>query len=283
MSRVFDALRSMEKEQGQSPTLPLVEPENLPGAGTGKPDDIPGVRIKALPSHRIVAMWEPHGVAVEKFRSLVTRLENLCPQRGIRSIQVTSGMVSEGKTLVATNLAFTFAKHSGSRVLLLEGDLRKPSIAELLGLSGMKGLVEWWSEKGQDIAKFLYRLDDMPLWILSAGKGIQEPSHFLQSSRFSDSFRRLRAWFDWIIVDSTPMLPIADTNLWSRLVDGTLLVVREGVASKKALEKGLASLDNLNLIGTVLNASSEPDRAGYTGHYYGLERKCQPKATRPTK
>ncbi len=80
------------------------------------------------------------------------------------------------------------------------------------------------------------------------------------------------------MVDSTPILPVADANLWSHLVDGTLLVVRDGMASVKALQKGLESLDNLKLVGTVLNEASQSDRTGYAGQYYGVERNNNRKA-----
>ena len=273
MSQVFEALRRMEKEQGELGKPPLRQGAEFAAEGstalTGS-GGAPATNVKAVPSPRLVAMCNPHGLGAEKFRGLVTRLENLRQHKKMKSLQITSSMVSEGKTLVATNLALTFALHARSRVLLLEGDLRRPSIAELLGLRGLRGLSHWWSEEGQNIAGYLYQLNQMPLWVVTAGTGLEDPSHLLQSSRLLGAFRCLSDWFEWIIVDSTPMLPIADANLWSRLVDGTLLVVREGVASRKALEKGLASLDNLNLIGTLLNASSEPDRAGYTARYYDL-------------
>jgi Mrp family chromosome partitioning ATPase len=111
----------------------------------------------------------------------------------------------------------------------------------------------------------------MPLWFLSAGTTFDHPSEILQSPRFAETFTKLSSWFDWIVVDSTPMLPTVDANLWSRLVDGSLLVVREGVASVRALKKGLESLDNPKWIGTVLNEASEFDRMNYAGQYYTLE------------
>jgi|SRR5579862_387235 len=272
MSGVYEALRQMEKEQAASAAVSDSHPANRLAesiAGPAEPDCVPAMNLKASPSPRLVALWEPHGLGAEKFRALVTRLENLRRQKDMKSLQVTSGVINEGKTLVATNLAVTFARRSRSKVLLLEGDLRRPSIAEILGQHGLRGISQWWSEEGEDIASYFYRLSEMSLWILSAGASIEQASHVLQSDRFAAAFHRLRAWFDWIVVDSTPMLPIADTNLWSRLVDGTLLVVREGVASKRALKKGLQSLDNLKLIGTVLNEGSELDRTGYANQYYG--------------
>jgi protein-tyrosine kinase len=275
MSRVYDALRQMKKEQGHPGAFPFPPPAEQLDNSAVEPTDLDGVRsvkVKVTPSSRLVALLEPRSLGAEKFRALVTRLENLRHQKEMKSLQVTSSTINEGKTLVAANLAFTFAKHTRSKVLLLEGDLHRPSLAGLLGLNDQRGLSHWWSEQTSDIAHFLCQLESMPLWLLTAGAATEQPSHILQSTRFAETFNRMAGWFDWIIVDSTPMLPAADANLWSRLIDGTLLVVREGVAAVKALQKGLESLDNLKLVGTVLNEASESDRTGYAGQYYGVER-----------
>jgi capsular exopolysaccharide synthesis family protein len=259
----------------------LPQPAELLADAAAQDSELMGasaVKVKVLPTSRLVALTEPKGLGAEKFRALVTRLENLRCQKEIKSLQVTSSVVNEGKSLVAANLAITFAKHTRSKVLLLEGDMHRPSLAGLFGVGELKGLSDWWAAQSADIPQFLSRLNDMPLWFLSAGGSHEQPSHILQSTRFAEAFNRLVGLFDWIVVDSTPMLPVADANLWSRLVDGTLLVVREGVGSVKALEKGLASLDNLKLVGTVLNEASESNRTGYAGQYYGGERHRNVKA-----
>src|SRR6202049_312379 len=115
----------------------------------------------------------------------------------------------------------------------------------------------------------------MPLWFLTAGKTYDHPSNILQSARFAEIFALLVTWFDWIVVDSTPMLPIGDANLWSRLVDGTLLVVREGVTPVKALKKGLQALDNIKLVGLVINEASDFDQIGYEGQYCGAQNPAE--------
>ena len=96
--------------------------------------------------------------------------------------------------------------------------------------------------------------------------------------RFVKAFTQLASQFEWIVVDSTPMLPIVDVNLWSKLVDGTLLVVREGLTPVKALKKGLQALDHPKLIGVVLNEASESDQANYDDQYYGRP-KSPPQST----
>jgi capsular exopolysaccharide synthesis family protein len=222
------------------------------------------------PSSRLVALSESQSFGAEKFRALATRLENLRRKKEMKSLQITSAVNNEGKTLVAANLAATFARHNRAKTLLFEGDLHRPSLAGLLGMDGLRGLTHWWSEDVPDISHFLKQVNEMPLWIILAGDVHEQPSHILQSTRFAEAFSRLADWFDWIVVDSTPMLPAADANLWSRLVDGTLLVVRERVASVRALQKGLESLDNLKLIGTVLNEASVSEGTGYADQHYAI-------------
>jgi Mrp family chromosome partitioning ATPase len=166
-------------------------------------------------------------------------------------------------------------KHFGYKVFLVEGDLHRPSLATLFGLDNIEGISHWWRDRegDQDIDQYIYTLEDIPLSFLSAGSACDQPAQILQSARFAEAFVRLVSGFDWVIVDSTPMSPIVDANLWSRLVDGTLLVVREGVAPIKALKKGVSGLDNPKWLGMVLNEASEVDRVNYSDQYYGVEKK----------
>jgi protein-tyrosine kinase len=225
------------------------------------------VALKVLPESRLVALTDPYSLGAEKFRALVTRLDFLRKERELKSFQVTSSVVNEGKTLMAGNIAVTLAEYLGSKTLLIEGDLHRPAMATLLGLNELDGISQWWSGRDQELGKFVYRLNQTPLWFLSAGRSFDRPSDILRSLRFMKAFAQLAGQFEWIVVDSTPMLPIVDVNLWSRLVDGTLLVVREGIAPVKALKKGLQALDHPRLIGVVMNDASGPDQAYYDGQY----------------
>jgi protein-tyrosine kinase len=241
-----------------------VEPENVFETEKARP-----VAAQPSPTSRLVAWTDPNSLGAEKFRALAVRLDHMRRQQEFTSIQITSSVINEGKTFVAANLAVTLAKHSGSRTLLIEGDLHRPTLAPIFGLKELQGLSGWWSGRDQDISRFLVRFNGTALWFLPAGKACDRPSEILQSARLADAFAQLAGRFDWIIVDSTPMLPVIDANLWSRLVDGTLLVVREGVAPLKALKSGLQSLDHPKLIGVVVNEASEFDQIDYDGQYYG--------------
>lgn len=241
-----------------------VEPRNVFETEKARP-----VTAMPSPTSRLVAWTDPDSLGAEKFRALVVRLDSMRRQQEFTSIQITSSVINEGKTFVAANLAVTLAKHSGAKTLLIEGDLHRPTLAPMFGLKELQGLSGWWSGRDQDIERFLVRFNGTPLWFLPAGKACDRPSEILHSARLAEAFTQLAGRFDWIIVDSTPMLPVIDANLWSRLVDGTLLVVREGVAPLKALKNGLQSLDHPKLIGVVVNEASEFDQIDYDGQYYG--------------
>lgn len=226
--------------------------------------------ITAAPSREsnLVAWTDPNSLGAEKFRALVTRFDHLREQHELKSFQVTSSVDDEGKTVVAANTAVTLAKYSGAKTLLVEGDLHRPNLAGLLGLHQLSGLSQWWEGDDQDLTSVAYRLKGLPLWLLPAGNPLDQPSDLLRSERFREAFQRLSDQFEWIVVDSTPMLPIIDVNLWSRMLDGMLLVVREGVAPVKALKSGLQALDRPRLVGVVVNEASESTQAGYAGKYY---------------
>jgi protein-tyrosine kinase len=272
MSRLYESLKRAEMEHrppteaGQEPVHPanflkglVIEPVELEGTSSAS--------IYVAPGSRLAAVADPKGFSAEKFRALATRLENLRNERDLKSLLVTSGVMNDGKTLVTGNLAVTLAKQSGVRVLVVEGDLHRPALTSLLGLTRLRGLTHWWSGHDDNIAPYICKLEQLPLWFLSAGESFDHPSQILQSARFAETFARLAGSFDWIIVDSTPLLPTVDVNLWARLVDGMLLVVRAGATPVKALKKGLASLDNPKLVGVVLNEATDFDQSKYSDQY----------------
>jgi protein-tyrosine kinase len=273
VSRIHDALRKSEMENRQ-PVLAAPDPSQaakVVSNGMAQLLELDGSRCisaKVSPDAHLVALTDPFSLGAEKFRALATRLDHLRGSRELKSLQVTSGAKDDGKTLTAGNLALTLARRTSSKILLIEGDLHKPAVAALMGLDQSLGLSQWWSEPDADIARFIRQLKGMPLWLLTAGIPCDQPSDILRSARFAKAFAELLGWFDWIVVDSTPLLPMIDANLWSRLVDGTIVVVREGVTPVKALKKGLQGLDNPNLIGVVLNEASEFDQASEYDRYY---------------
>lgn len=279
MSQIHDALRKSDLENLQS-ILTVPEPSAIKKSAPPQQelDGLPRVSALISPQARLVAWTDPLGLGAEKFRVLATRLDNLRGNRELKTIQVTSAAKDDGKTLTSGNLALTMAMRTSSKVLLIEGDLHKPALTTLFGLEQSSGLSEWWSQPGEaDILHFVQHLRETSLWLLTAGDAYEQPSDILRSSRFAKAFAGLTQRFDWIIVDSPPLLPMVDANLWSRIVDGTLLVVREGATPVNALKNGLQSLDNPRVIGVVLNEASEFDQTGQYERYYMGQRDGKPE------
>jgi capsular exopolysaccharide synthesis family protein len=284
MSRIFEALRQSELEAQQrdmgvlplpetpldvSPSVAGVE-EMLPAAPTESRFDLAKLKVvvPAPPSPgTLVAMTDEGGLGAEKFRVLATRLANIRRSSALKILEITSSTSGEGKTLVSTNLAVTLAKRSGQTVLLIEGDLRKPAVCPLFGipLPGT-GLGEWWRDTEASIVPFIQRMADSTLCLLPAGV-VQHPVAVLQSSRMAGLMQQLAQWFDWIIVDTPPLLPMADANLWARVADGTLLVIREGSVLRQSLQSAVDSMDSPKLVGLVLNDAFDNDRSTYDGYY----------------
>jgi capsular exopolysaccharide synthesis family protein len=196
----------------------------------------------------------------------------------LKVVQVVSSVVGEGKSTVSANLAVTLARRPGEHVLLLEGDLRRPSLARVLGVKTSPGIGEWWDKGAPTSGPQLYRINDLRLWLLPSGV-TECAGDILLSPRIPALLAGYSQLFDWIIVDSPPLLPLADASLWARWADGTLLVVRAGVPTKGLLQKGLESLDKARLIGVLMNEAPDRDRVKYYDQYYGPKGRRRTSST----
>ena len=146
MSRLYDTLRRMDKEK-RGPGTVVPEPDrpvellNSIMAAPVETAEGPSARINTGDASRLVALTDPQSLGAEKFRALVARLENLRQKSELKSLQITSAAINEGKSLVAANLAVTLVNHFGYKVLLVEGDLHRPTLTTLLGLATWKGSI----------------------------------------------------------------------------------------------------------------------------------------------
>ena len=224
----------------------------------------PGIEVEVPPNPRLVAMMEREGVGAEKFRVLAARLQYFRKQRQLKKVVITSTIKGEGKSVVSANLAVTLARRQ--RTLLIDGDLRQSGLSELLTTHGLPGITDWWQETA-DVSEFLRRVNGFPLWYLPAGEAMGQPLEILQSQRMSEMLTQVAEWFEWVIIDSPPLVPVADPNLWAMQADGTLLVVEQGKTPKKLLRKSLESIENLKLIGVVMNGSQDADHQYYRQYY----------------
>ena len=250
----------------QSTTVQTTTTEPFTKEVTGDgPVDFPSLEVSVLPTSRLVFLTEPDSLAAEKFRFLGVRLRQLQQSRPLKKVLVTSTIPEEGKSTVSANLAGVLARRKQS-VLLIEGDLRRPTLAQQFGLGRLAGLGEWL-QSGRQTVSNVYRLEGPDFWFMPAGNPPENPLELLQSGRLSYLMGQLADLFDWIIVDSPPLLPLADTTVWSRVTDGTLLVAREGKSEKKQLQRGLEVLKKSDLLGVVLNGCVHPDHKSYYQRY----------------
>ncbi|MEW6681739.1 MAG: CpsD/CapB family tyrosine-protein kinase [Nitrospirota bacterium] len=210
----------------------------------------------------IAAIDEPDSVVAEQYRLFAARLEGLWKQPGFKMVGITSTLPSEGKSLTSINVACVLAKDFGRRVLVIDGDFRKPSLWQYVGNKPSKGLSDAIANR-RDADSMVRRLRYEHLAVLQTG---QVP---INSTRLwkSDAIKHLLAHFggqyDYVIVDTPPVLTVVDTTLIADLMDGVVVVVRSGVTPTAMLQKALASLPRAKLVGTVLNAAK-----GYSPSYY---------------
>jgi capsular exopolysaccharide synthesis family protein len=237
-------------------------------------DEFQPLSISVASKSQLVCLTDGESLVAEKFRFLAVRLRHLQRERPLKRVLITSSIPREGKSTVAANLACTLARKKQQRTLLIEGDVRRPSLSQLFGLQGKPGLCDWL--QGNDATmKDIYHLEGLGLWILPAGSASGNPLELLQTGRLSALMSQLTALFDWLIIDSPPVLPLADTSVWSRLADGILLVARQGITEKRQLQRGLEALDHQKLIGALLNSSHS---SATSDHYYYYRPSSAPGA-----
>jgi capsular exopolysaccharide synthesis family protein len=275
MSRLFDALQRSGVEQtgieypdALSVATNDLEILDLPPAPQTEVslEDFPSLEVRVDPASRLLFLTEPESLAAEKFRFLGVRMRQLQQNRPMKKVLVTSTMAEEGKSMVSANLAGVLARRKRHRVLLIEGDLRRPVLAKRFGLRNLEGVAEWLRGNADAVTN-VYHLQSPDFWLMPAGDPPSNPLELLQSGRLATLMNQLSPMFDWIIVDSPPLLPLADTTVWQRVTDGALLVVREAKAEKAALQRGLEILKKSDLLGVVVNASSDGDRHNYYRRY----------------
>jgi capsular exopolysaccharide synthesis family protein len=253
----------------------VVEPADELPVAAGLPTRDTGVdqfsqfqslKVLVPPQSRLVCVTDKESLAAEKFRFLGVRLRQLQQKRPLKKVLITSTIPQEGKTMVAANLACTLARRNQHKTLLLEGDLRRPSLAQLFGLGKVPGMSEWLQgERGPMTS--IYQLEGAGLWLLPAGSAPRNPLELMQSGRLSALMDQLTTWFDWIVIDSPPVLPLADTSIWMRLADGILLVARQGTTEKAQLQRGLEAIEPAKLLGALLNCSANTAYSDYYYHY----------------
>jgi tyrosine-protein kinase len=214
---------------------------------------------------------DQHGPRAEAFRTLRTNLQFADVDNPPKVLVVTSAMPSEGKSTSACNVALTLAA-SGSRVVLVDGDLRMPTVGRYLGIDGGAGLTSVLAGQ-HDLRDVLVTYGRDHLTVLPSGPKPPNPSELLGSKQMMDLLTSLANHFDIVVIDAPPLLPVTDAAILSAAADGALLVIRHGRTRHAEAERAVQTLASVNakLLGSVLNFAPKKVRRGdgYDGYGYG--------------
>ena len=208
-----------------------------------------------------------HGA--EQFRTLRSRLYQMRAAQTLRTLLVTSSLPAEGKTFVTNNLAQAIVRQPDRRVLIIDADLRCSRLHVPLGAPLSPGLTEYLRGQADEMAVLQHGLEGN-LCFIPGGNEVADPSELLSNGRLKTLLDRLAPAFDWIILDSAPLLPVADSSFLADLVDGVLLVVRAGSTPAQTAQRACQELQGRNVVGVVLNAVDPQEAYGsYYSSAYG--------------
>ena len=226
----------------------------------------------------LIVHADPHSSRSEAFRQLRTNLQFVDIDRAPRSIVITSSIPNEGKTTTATNLAIALAQ-TGMRVLLVEADLRRPRIAEYLGIEGAVGLTSILIGRARLADAVQTWGKDVHLNVLPSGPTPPNPSELLGSHGMAELIRELELTHDLVIVDAPPLLPVTDAAVLSTAVSGVLMVVRHGHTKRDQLARAVESLRAVEaaVYGAVLTMTPAK---GPESYYYGYRPDTRREAKR---
>lgn len=217
----------------------------------------------------------------EAFRGLRTNLRFVDVDAPPKVVVLTSCVSAEGKSTTTCNLGLTMAS-AGMRTIVVEADLRSPSVADYMGLEGAVGLTDVLSG-GARLDDVLQQWGDLPLQVLASGELPPNPSELLSSAQMVDLLAQLRKRADFVLVDTPPVIPVTDAAVLARECDGAILVVRYGRADKELVRRAMDSLDKVGtrLLGTVLTMTPMKGKQGYYARSRVYHRPDSPVAAHP--
>jgi len=302
MSRIHDALKRAEQERATStgthaepvfeqPAFdpgafqpaydqPHVQREVMPnlqpssGSGPGMPSVS---NYETLLARCAQGEWTPDSrtmlffndddarIGAEEFRTLRSRLYQIREKMPLKRLMVTSALPKEGKSFVAANLAQVMVRQHGRRALVIDADLRNPGMHRHLGAAQSPGLGDYLMGQCDEFAA-LQRGPMENLFFMPAGKPVGSAPELLSNGRLKLLLQRVEPFFDWIILDTSPVIPVSDATLVAKFCDGILMVVRSNVTPSDMARRAREEFPDKLLLGVVLNGAAPGEQSKY---YYG--------------
>ncbi|WP_025024936.1 CpsD/CapB family tyrosine-protein kinase [Companilactobacillus nodensis] len=221
----------------------------------------------------LITYNHPQDVVAEQFRTIRTNIQFTAVDKKIKSIVFTSSEPSEGKSTVSNNFAVTCA-NQGSKVVLIDADLRRPTIHKTFGLDNKVGLSNYLLGNAK-LDEILQPALVRNLYIIPSGPIPPNPSELLGSVRVKDLIKELESKFDMLVLDAPPVNTVTDTQVLATVVDGVVMVVPQGIAMKAGVRHARESLElvHAHIIGAILNRVTVQKSVYYGGEYYGAEKK----------
>jgi capsular exopolysaccharide synthesis family protein len=231
------------------------------------PDRAVPARFSKAYQGKLVADGGAPLASIEEYRRLAATLHHLQAEQGLKTLMVTSSVPQEGKTLTVVNLAMTLSESYRRRVLLIDADLRRPSIHDVFGISNRYGLCDALRPEHTELQLALV---SSLLWVLPAGPPDANPMRALASERMERFLEEVGSSFDWILLDAPPVALMADAGLLARLTRAVILVIGAGSTPYAHVEKVVGELGREHIIGTVLNRV-EGDATQWSGYYPSVD------------
>jgi protein-tyrosine kinase len=290
LSRIHEALKKAEQDRAAAQGARIESSQTgeaaAPVDGSAR---VPISSIEAVPSFSsqftlddlqtrcVPGNWSPDKATMlffdseqargtEEFRTLRSRLYQLREKHPLKKVLVTSSLPKEGKSFVAANLAQAIVRQQGRRALLIDGDLRAARLHVTLGTSAAPGLSEYLLGEADEL-EIMKRGAMENLFFIPAGGSTSNPAELVANGRLKLLLSRVESLFDWIIIDSPPVIPVSDAGLIANHCDGVLMVVRSNATPSDIARKARAEFDDKLLLGVVLNGVKSG--AEYS-QYYGV-------------
>lgn len=292
MSRIHDALKRAEQDRATSlgghvePALeqPEFQPVNMPEHAHTQTAVMPVMPSSAFSYESLLARcplgkWNPdertmlffqedeNRRGAEEFRTLRSRLYQIREKLPLKRLMVTSALPKEGKSFVAANLAQVIVRQHGRRVLLIDADLRSPGMHRHLGASQTPGLSDYLMGECDEFA-IMQRGPMENLFFVPAGRQATGAPELLANGRLKLLLQRVEPLFDWIIMDTPPVIPVADSTLLANFCEGVLMVVRSNATPSDLARKAREEFQDKLLLGVVLNGIPA-DQLPQSRYYYG--------------